>query len=206
MGFSTHAASMHGLRKPVPRSTRLASPMQLLENEFARRNGTQIELRSAPLRLAWPLTSLVSSDGHSLTATFSCSFSPLDSPTERRMLEEVFLADKPAATADDIFRYFAPALQSAAARSASTKSASDWFSNHSDSPLLHALLETTKSLAFTAGLEVLPPHRLDIDSPTLARQQREAHDRQFTEERAAHQVQHLQRLSALQREFDSFRA
>jgi hypothetical protein len=178
--------------------------MPLTENEFARRYSDRIEVRTAPLRLVWPLNSLTTSDRHSITAAFSLAVAPLASATERRMLEETFLSQKSFATPDDVLHHFSTALESVAARLVATRPAAEWLNNEgARSSLLSALLHRAQSLAFTAGLELLPPHRLDLDSPTLRRQTHEALDRTRSEQRTADQIQHLQRLSTLQREFQS---
>src|SRR5438105_3243700 len=70
--------------------------MPLLHNELARWKNGQLELRPQPLRVKWVFEDLVTSDGHGLRCTFTCSVQGLADPTERRMLQEVLLAGRPA--------------------------------------------------------------------------------------------------------------
>src|SRR6188768_1873636 len=86
------------------------------EREFARREETGIAIRVAPLRVAWRFSNLPTSDDHLIDVKFSCSVRPIDTPTERAMLAETFLARSEAAIVDDVVTHFQDPLRSVAMR------------------------------------------------------------------------------------------
>ena len=95
--------------------------MPLLHNELARWKNGQLELRPQPLRVRWVFEDLVTSDGHALRCTFSCSVQGLSDPTERRMLQEVLLQGHHSVTDGTVAAHFAPALRGAAERAAQAR-------------------------------------------------------------------------------------
>ena len=80
--------------------------MTLLHNELARRDNGRLELRPAPVRVRWNLDDLVTSDGHKLHCAFTCSVAALSDPSEKRMLEEVFLNRAHAVTTQAVVAHF----------------------------------------------------------------------------------------------------
>src|SRR5687768_9552310 len=84
--------------------------------ELARREANgQVKVRPTPLRMSWTFEDLVSSDGHGLSAVFSCSLRALPNVAEQKMLAEVFLSSSTVARGDAVSRHFAKALRAAAA-------------------------------------------------------------------------------------------
>ena len=72
--------------------------------------------------------------------------------------------------------------------------------------MLAALMEAAGAVAFGCGVEVIQPIRVDLDCPTLKRQQIETMERQATQRRAADQVDHLRRSAELFGQFEAIRA
>ena len=80
--------------------------MALRENELACRTPQGIELRPSPLRVKWEFTDLSASDAHGLRIQFTASVKPATDRTDRRMLEEVLLADRHVVSNEDVARHF----------------------------------------------------------------------------------------------------
>jgi hypothetical protein len=185
--------------------------------ELARREGTgQVRVRPTPLRMSWTFDDLVSSDGHGLSAAFSCSLRALPSPAEQKMLAEVFLASSSVARGDAVTRHFASALRAAAAGVCQAAPASDLVGSSdagadgrnapaAQAALLEALKTAANKVAFSCGLEVLAPFHIDVASQTLERQRLEAMQRSLAEQRAAGQLEHFQRAAELLKQFNSLR-
>ena len=99
----------------------------LAANEFARRGETgRLEIRPGPMRVRWNLDDLVTSDGHKLHCAFTASVTALSEPSERRMLEEVFLHRGRAITAESVIAHFLPGLRAAAGKVAVKHTAAEW--------------------------------------------------------------------------------
>src|SRR3954469_9990847 len=118
---------------------REVSTMPLLNNEIARRENGRLEIRSTPVRVRWNLDDLVTADGHRLHCTFTCSVAALSDPSERRMLEEVFLGRSRAVTSDARVEHFAPGLRAAAARLADQYTAEQWVKGDLKQPMTDAI-------------------------------------------------------------------
>ena len=179
--------------------------MPLLDHEIARREGQDLLVRSSPVRLRWELNDLISSDGHRLRCIFTCSLRALEQPAERKMLEEVFLASRAAATMDDVANHFRGALSAAAARIASAHAVAEWLADQAKPAMIGALRQAANATAFACGLEMLPPFHLDVESPSFQQQRIEAMTRQLAEQRTAGQVEHFQRAVELLRQFQTMR-
>jgi hypothetical protein len=179
----------------------------MTERELARRSTGDggLVLRAAPLRLRWELEDLVAGDGHRLRCTFACGVRAVDRPADRRMLEEALLDGRDAVTADVVVAHFAPALRAAATRVAADRAGEAWLADGADRTLADALKQAGDALAFASGVELLAPVEVELHSPTLERQKLEAMERQLAERRAAGQVEHVQRATALLREFEQLR-
>jgi hypothetical protein len=179
--------------------------MSLHTSEIARREGSDVHLRAEPLRIRWSFDDLVASDGHALRATFSASVRALPHAAERRMLEEVFLAGSRTLTADRVAQHFHPAFRAAAAKTCETKPAADWVHNGSTSAVVDAIKAAGQRIAFSCGLELLPPFDVSLESPSLEQQRLESMRRNLAEQRAAGQLEHVQRSADLLKQFNSIR-
>lgn len=177
----------------------------LMNNELARRENGRIELRPGPMRVRWNLDDLVTSDGHKLHCAFTCSLTALADPSERRMLEEVFLGRVQVVTTESVIAHFAPALRAAAGKVAGKHAASEWVENELKQPMVEALRDAAKSVAFSAGLEILPPFEVAFESPTFQSQRVEEMERTLAERRVAGQVEHFERASRLLKQFKELR-
>ncbi len=178
--------------------------MALPPQQLARYDGASIEVRGEPMRLAWQVDDLVSSDSHGLRVRFACSVRVADTAADRRMFREVFLGSRPVVTAEDVVAHFAAALRKAAASVAPAHPAAQWVAEKA--PEMQAAVATAaKSVAFACGLEVLAPFEIHVESSSLERHRIESMQRQRAEERVAGQVQHFQRATELLKQFQSLR-
>ena len=121
------------------------------------------------------------------------------------MLAETFLSASSEVTIDDLAGHFAPALRAAAEKSAGLRTAQQWLDDPQRQPLIDALREAGRVVAFSSGVECLAPFHLDLQSPSFQRQRVEELTRQATERRTAQQVEHLQRAGELLRKFEEIR-
>lgn len=181
--------------------------MTLLHNELARRDNGRLELRPAPVRVRWNLDDLVTSDGHKLHCAFTCSVAALSDPSEKRMLEEVFLNRAHAVTTQAVAAHFTPGLKAALAKLAGKHTASEWVeADDLKQPTIDALREAARAIAFSAGVDVVPPFDVAFESPTFKSQKLEEMERTLAERRVAGQVEHFERASRLLKQFNDLRA
>ncbi|HEY7119469.1 MAG TPA: hypothetical protein VH475_22950 [Tepidisphaeraceae bacterium] len=181
--------------------------MPLLNNEIARRENGRVQLRPGPLRVRWSLDDLVTADGHKLHCAFTCSVSALSEAAERRMLEEVFLGRGHTVTADAVVAHFTPGLRSAAGKLAGQHTAVEWVEQDAlRQPMIDALRDKARAIAFSAGVDVLGPFDVSFESPTFKSQKLEEMERTLAERRVAGQVEHFERASRLLKQFNDLRA
>jgi hypothetical protein len=180
--------------------------MPLKDNELARREAGAIECRTEPLRVSWTLSDLASGDSHSLDIRFSCSVRVADNVADRRMFAEVFRSHE-SVTSEVLSQHFQRILLAAAAGLAAQSKAAEVVgsSDAQHQQWIAALREAANPVAFAAGLELLAPFQLDIESPTLQRQRLEEIARARAEARTAGQAQQLQRASELLKQFQELR-
>ena len=194
--------------------------MALYDHELARLEDGRLRLRNSPLRVRWYLNDLMTSDGHTLRLTFSCSVQALEDDAEQQMLGEVFLGKKPTVTQDDVVSHFAPALRAAAAKAAAGRVAAQWLGETTQeqdekeaaqaraegtAEATQSLQAAAKKVAFSCGIEVLAPFSIELESPSFQQQKIEAMERTLSERRAAGQVEHFQRAAELLRQFQAMR-
>ncbi len=179
--------------------------MALHDGQLARREEGVLELRPEPVRMRWPMDELISADGHDVEAIFSCSVRPMPSQAERRLLQETFLSHRFMLDAADVVAHFAAALRAAAEGVCRRKHADDLLAESGQADLVAAMKTAANKLAFTCGLEVLSPFHVEVRSATLQRQRAEALQRSLAEQRAAGQLEHMQRAAELLRTFEEIR-
>jgi hypothetical protein len=179
--------------------------MPLRPNEFAARAQDRVEFRADPLRLRIDLADLVCSDHHDLRCVFECSARVGDHSADRQLFVELLMADRPAITREDVASHLRPALENAA-RSAVAQPVDHLLSPDGKASLQSILRNSADAESFNSGLILLPPFELDLASPSLQREQREAAQRSRVEEQAAGRVEHLRRAADLLKQFDSIRA
>ena len=179
--------------------------MNLSDRELAKRIGDSVEIRPEPLRLRFRLSDLACADSHLLRILFSCSIQALDNPIERQALVETFLSTRSSVTADDLVEHFHPTLRLAASRITPQKTAAQWIDDSTHADLLDALRKAADPLEFDAGLKLLPPLEIVLESDTLQRERIEQMQRKVAERRAAGQIEHVQRASELLKQFQQLR-
>lgn len=172
-------------------------------DELARLVEGGIIVRPQPLRLVWSFDDLVSADGHSLKAVFSCSARALNKPAELHMLAETFLGGRTAVTAGAVVEHFRGGLRSALSQACELRGAAQSLGQSAE--LIEPLRAAARRIAFSCGLEMLPPFDLQIQSPSLERQRLESMQRSLAEQRAAGQIEHMQRAAELLRQFQAVR-
>jgi hypothetical protein len=180
--------------------------MLLRDNELARRQEGRVELRSRPMRVEWALKELFTADGHELRAGFTCSARALPDATERRMLEEVLMGARYAVSDEDLAKHFEPRLHAAAAKAAQKHSVAEWLGEGASGEMTEALRMAAVAVAFDCGVEVMPPFRLDLASPSFQQQQMRARQHALAEQQTAEQVEHVQRAAGLLKQFAEIRA
>ena len=179
--------------------------MSLQTSEIARREGSDVQLRGEPTRIEWTFDDLVAADGHALRVMFSASVRALSQPADRRMFEEVFLGGSRTVTAERIAQHFQSAFRNAAAKACEARPAAEWIQDGNAGVVSDALKSAGQRVAFSCGVELLPPFDVTLESPTLERQRVESMQRNLAERRAAGQVEHFQRSAELLKQFHSIR-
>ena len=179
--------------------------MPLLRNELARWRNGLLEVRTYPLRVKWVFDDLVTSDGHALRCTFSCSVQGLSDPTERRMLQEVLLEGRHQVTDETLVAHFTPALRGAAERVAESKPVGALLEEPGKAAMAESLRVAGKPVAFACGVELVAPFHVDAESATLQQQRLAAMQRAAAEQQAAGQIEHFQRAAELLKRFRSLR-
>lgn len=181
--------------------------MALLENELARREGAGVALREGALRIRWRFEQLRSSDGHDVSCTFAASVQAIPDKVERRMLAEVLLAGRPAATSQDIAQHFQKALETAAAGAAGRLTAPALVAGEqtAKASMLDALRKAGGEIAFNCGVELLPPFTLECHSGSFQRQQLREMQQTLIDRQHAGELEQLQRAAALLEQFETIR-
>jgi hypothetical protein len=179
--------------------------MALAPNEFAARDADRIDLRFDPLRVRIELSELVSADRHDLRCLFEFSARVGDHPADRKLFMELLLADRPAVTREDVVGHLRPALE-ACANSAVSQPVASLLSDAGKTAFENVLRKAADAQAFNSGLIILPPFQLELSSPSLQREQREAIQRLRVEQQAAGRLDHLRHATELLKQFDSIRA
>jgi hypothetical protein len=176
------------------------------DSEIARRTANGIRLLLVNTRLRWELTELVTNDGHIARGAFTGTVRALPQPNELKMLEEAFLGSSSLVTGADVIRYFSPSIIATARKYASDSQAETLLSEEGRRGMLAALLDSAAAVAFGCGMEILQPAQIDLDCPTLKRQQIEELDRQAAQRRTADQFDSLRRSAELFGQFQAIRA
>lgn len=177
----------------------------LYTGELARRNESGIEVRLEPVRLRWNFEEILSADGHTLHATFSCCVRALTDPAERQMLAEAFLDGRPTVRCEAVVSHFQGAFQKVAADICQTKTASELTGPMATAPLIEAIKAAGNRLAFTCGLELLAPFEIDLTSPTLEQQRAKELQQTLLKQQQEGQLKEFQRSAELIRQFNEIR-
>lgn len=166
-----------------------------------------------PLLVGWNLDGLVAADGHVVHCDFRARIRAVATPTEQRMLAETLMGSRQRVTVDEARAHFQEALRGAAARLVATAPAADWLTGNTPppqpspgvpgdgvrahgSPLQDALITAANALAFTSGVEILPPFELVVDSPSVTNARIEARQQQAIEQITRRRAEIMQAVLA----------
>ncbi|QOV91840.1 YncE family protein [Humisphaera borealis] len=179
--------------------------MYLSANELARRDQRGLQLQSLPLRVQWSLDDLRAADGHSLRCRYSCGVRAVDDPAEKQMLQEVLMGSRLNVTTDDVMRYMQATLREAAVATAKDKGVEAWLAD--DKELLATTLRRAgERAAFAAGIELIAPFQLDLESGSFEQKRLNDLQRTLAEQEAAGRVEHFNRAADLLKRFEEIRA
>ena len=121
------------------------------------------------------------------------------------MLQEVLLAGRHSVTDETVAAHFAPALRGAAERFVDGRPVATLLEDQGRHAAAEALRAAGKAVAFSCGVELLPPFQVEAESPTLQRQRLRAMQRAAAEQQAAGQIEHFQRAAELLKQFQALR-
>ncbi len=173
--------------------------------ELARRHAGALLLGAAATRITWEFDDLTTADGHQLRASFFASVRAIDDPTEKKMLEEVLLGSRNSVSAAQVMAHFQPSLRAAAQKATKDLPADRVLADAGRGALCELLKKAAGDLAFGCGLELLPPIRIELDSPTLTQQQIVSMQRTLAEQESAGRVEHFQKAVDLLKQFETQR-
>ena len=173
---------------------------------FARRVDGRAEVLSSAVRLRWSFDDLVTSDGHRLSVVFGFGIKAVAESADRKLLVEVFMTGNDTVMADDVAGHFAPTLKSTAGNIAASQKADAALSETARPEWTTALRKTADEIAFSCGLEILPPFDVEVTSPTLQQERMEQMQRTAAERRTADRVGHLARAAELLKQWESLKA
>ncbi|MGH7179960.1 MAG: hypothetical protein ACREJC_21465 [Tepidisphaeraceae bacterium] len=179
--------------------------MPLRSDQFAQRRGDTVDVRSEPMRISLALRTVTTKDAHELDCTLEFSIRAADSSADRRLLAEMLLSGRDTAGASDVAEQLRPAAQEQIEALAAQSDAQECLAETTRHVMQDALHKAVDAAAFACGLVVLPPLKLLVESPTLARQKHEDVQRELAEKRAAGQVEHLRRAGELLKQFEDLR-
>lgn len=181
--------------------------MPLQENELARREGSAVAVRAQPLRVRWELNGLSTSDQNDLRCTIVASLQAVDNALDRRMFAEVLLAWRNVVTDQDLSAHFAPALQAAASKIAAQSTAGSWVEGEGTArrAMIEAIVAAARPVAFACGVELLAPFDIEFQSLSYQQQRLRTMQQSMLEQRAAAELEQMQRAAYLLREFQELR-
>jgi hypothetical protein len=145
--------------------------MTLQADQFARllpSDHARMEVQDNPVQLSWEWSNLTTADGHALSVRFSCSMRAPDAPADRQLLREALLSNRNEATLKCVAALFDESLRAMAAGLAGHVLAKD-LDEQTRSEWQEKMASQANRVAFAAGLMVLWPISLLIQSPTLQR-------------------------------------
>lgn len=153
-------------------------------------------------RLRWRWDDLVAADGHRLLAVFTTAVTAVNDPAEQHLFRETFSGD---ATDTRVADHFAPALRSAANDIASKHTIDDLLHDGTHEKISAAMLAAARAVAFACGLDVLPPTRLELSSPTLEKLRLDQMQQTLHQKQTDAAIEQFRRAGELLQQFQSLR-
>jgi len=145
--------------------------MALRADQFARlvpSGSDTIEVRPEAVRLNWSWPALTACDGHELSVRFGCGIRAAGAAADRQLLREALLGGRKDATLQCVAALFDESLRATATALAAALPAAE-LDDQARNIWQQKLAGQANRVAFAAGLEVLAPFELQIESRTLAR-------------------------------------
>jgi hypothetical protein len=145
--------------------------MALRADQFARLlpgGRDTMEVRPEAVRLNWSWPALTAGDGHELSVRFGCGIRAAGATADRQLLREALLGGREDATLQCVAALFDESLRATATALAAGLPAAD-LDDQARNLWQQKLTGQANRVAFAAGLEVLAPFELQIESRTLAR-------------------------------------
>jgi hypothetical protein len=164
-----------------------------------------VDPSGAPVRAKWILDNLLTTDGHRLTAHFSCSLRILSEPAERKFFEETFLNSSPAVSINQILAHFQSRLQAAAVGLASREMTTSALEEAAKSRWIEALRAAGEAIAFSCGIGLLAPMSIELSSPSLQHERLEEMQRAVVQRTNAQRVEHFERAASLLQQWESLK-
>src|SRR5204863_8087582 len=106
---------------------------------------------------------------------------------------------------ETVAAHFAPALRGAAERFVDGRPVATLLEDEGRHAAAEALRAAGKPVAFSCGVELLPPFQVEAESATLQQQRLRAMQRAAAEQQAAGQIEHFQRAAELLKQFQALR-
>lgn len=175
-------------------------------NELASRTTDGLVIRTDAVRASWLMQGLPTGDDHLVHCRFSAAVRCVDSPADRKLFEEQFLSDERLqVTVSQIVEYLQAPLRKAAAAMALGLSAEQAISGKHDQAFIQTLVQAAQPLCFAAGIELVAPMQVHLESPSLQQQVLEKIARQRADQLSAEHVRELQRAAEVLRRFYELR-
>lgn len=137
----------------------------------ARKTVDDLLLNEDAARFGCAWNDLRSLDNQQIRIDFSAGVICVDSPADRALLTERFFSasDAREITPQHISRFLTEEGTTAVKRYILSKQSGDLLDGSLDVPLSELLAEQCRKAAFAAGMAILPPYTLRIDSPSVDR-------------------------------------
>jgi hypothetical protein len=105
----------------------------------------------------------------------------------------------------DLADHFTRALKAAAQKVTESQAVASLMGEEGKRSLVEALRAAGGPVAFSCGVELLPPFHVEVESPTLQQQRQRSMQRTMAEQATAAQIEHLQRAGELFKQFQEMR-
>ncbi len=167
----------------------------------ARKTVDDLLLNEDAVRFTCAWGDLRSQDNQQIRIEFSAGVICVDSPADRALLTERFFSasDARELTPAHISRFLTEEVNTAIKRYVLSQRSDGLIDGTLDVPLSELIAEQSRKFAFAAGMAILPPYTLKIDSPSLDRLQKLTQVQERLDAMAANQTSRAVTLAELTR-------